>query len=620
MSISTSPFPPIADYAFLSNCHTGALVAPDGSVDWLCVPGFDSPSAFGNVLDRGAGSFRLGPYGINEPTARTYVPGTNVLTTTWHTPGGWVLVHDALTMAPRQGPDVITPHTRPPADDDAEHLLVRTVECLEGSVEIELVCEPAFDYGRAPAEWTLVDEDGHRADASGSGQTCRLSTDLSIGIEGSSARARHVLSKGERVFCALSWAEGLASPSDVEDAAARVEKTVRFWRGWLARARIPDHRLRPPLERSALTIKGMTYMPTGATVAALTTSLPETPGGERNWDYRYTWMRDTTFTLQALHILNLDWEADEFMQFVADVEPTKDGGLQIMYGIDGRRDLSESTRDELSGYEGAHPVRIGNGAFDQRQNDVFGAVLDALLLHTRRSQRLPRRLWPLVQSQAESAIAAWREPDQGIWEARGKPQHYVSSKLMGWVALDRAAKLAAIRGDSKLEQAWGKIAEEIRADIFEHGVSDRGVLRQHYETDALDASTLLAALFGFLPGSDERMRNTVDAISTELTEHGFVLRYRTEETDDGLSGKEGTFLICSFWLVSALTIVGEMRQATDLMERLLRIASPLGLYAEEFEVDRARHLGNFPQAFSHLALIEAAGRIILADRLEELSL
>ena len=620
MSISTSPFPPIADYAFLSNCHTGALVAPDGSVDWLCVPGFDSPSAFGNVLDRGAGSFRLGPYGINEPTARTYVPGTNVLTTTWHTPGGWVLVHDALTMAPRQGPDVITPHTRPPADDDAEHLLVRTVECLEGSVEIELVCEPAFDYGRAPAEWTLVDEDGHRADASGSGQTCRLSTDLSIGIEGSSARARHVLSKGERVFCALSWAEGLASPSDVEDAAARVEKTVRFWRGWLARARIPDHRLRPPLERSALTIKGMTYMPTGATVAALTTSLPETPGGERNWDYRYTWMRDTTFTLQALHILNLDWEADEFMQFVADVEPTKDGGLQIMYGIDGRRDLSESTRDELSGYEGAHPVRIGNGAFDQRQNDVFGAVLDALLLHTRRSQRLPRRLWPLVQSQAESAIAAWREPDQGIWEARGKPQHYVSSKLMGWVALDRAAKLAAIRGDSKLEQAWGKIAEEIRADIFEHGVSDRGVLRQHYETDALDASTLLAALFDFLPGSDERMRNTVDAISTELTEHGFVLRYRTEETDDGLSGKEGTFLICSFWLVSALTIVGEMRQATDLMERLLRIASPLGLYAEEFEVDRARHLGNFPQAFSHLALIEAAGRIILADRLEELSL
>jgi GH15 family glucan-1,4-alpha-glucosidase len=359
-------------------------------------------------------------------------------------------------------------------------------------------------------------------------------------------------------------------------------------------------------------------MPTGATVAALTTSLPETPGGERNWDYRYTWMRDSTFTLQALHYLLLDWEADEFMQFVADVEPTEDGSLQIMYGIDGRRDLTETTRDELSGYEGARPVRIGNGAFDQRQNDVFGAVLDSILLHTRRSRHLPRRLWPLVRSQAEGAIAAWREPDQGIWEARGKPQHYVSSKLMGWVALDRAAKLAEIRGEPALQQTWAETAEEIRADILAHGVSDRGVLRQHYDTDALDASTLLAPLFGFLPGTDERMKNTVDAIASELSENGFVLRYVTDDTDDGLSGKEGTFLICSFWLVSALTMVGEMRRATDLMERLLRIASPLGLYAEEFEVDRARHLGNFPQAFSHLALIEAAARIILADRLEEM--
>jgi GH15 family glucan-1,4-alpha-glucosidase len=265
-------------------------------------------------------------------------------------------------------------------------------------------------------------------------------------------------------------------------------------------------------------------------------------------------------------------------------------------------------------------VRIGNGAFDQRQNDVFGAVLDSLLLHTRRSKHLPRRLWPLVRSQAECALAVWREPDQGIWEARGAPQHYVSSKLMCWVALDRAARLAAIRDDVTLEKVWSQGAEEIRADILEHGVSSRGVLRQHYETDALDASTLLAAIFGFLPGSDERMKNTVEAIASELTEHGLVLRYVTGETDDGLSGKEGTFLICSFWLVSALAIVGEMGKATDLMERLLRIRSPLGLYAEEFEVERSRHLGNFPQAFSHLALIEAAARIVLNDRLEEMSL
>jgi GH15 family glucan-1,4-alpha-glucosidase len=290
-----------------------------------------------------------------------------------------------------------------------------------------------------------------------------------------------------------------------------------------------------------------------------------------------------------------------------------------MYGIDGRRDLTESTRDDLSGYAGARPVRIGNGAFDQRQNDVFGSVLDSILLHTRRSQRLPRVLWPIVQAQAEGATRVWRDPDQGIWEARGKPQHYVSSKLMCWVAMDRAAKLADIRGDAELRATWGATANEIKADILEHGVDERGVLRQHYDTDALDASTLLAAIFGFLPSEDKRLRASVLAIADELTEHGFVLRYRTNETDDGLSGKEGTFLICSFWLVSALAIIGEEQRARDLMERLLRVASPLGLYAEEFDADTGHHLGNFPQAFSHLALIEAAARIILSERLKELT-
>jgi GH15 family glucan-1,4-alpha-glucosidase len=330
-------------------------------------------------------------------------------------------------------------------------------------------------------------------------------------------------------------------------------------------------------------------------------------------------MRDTTFTLQALHYLNLDWEADEFMQFVADVEPNDDGAMQIMYGIDGRRDLTESTLDHLSGYAGARPVRVGNGAFDQRQNDVFGAVLDSILLHTRRANRLPRRLWPIVQAQAECATRVWQDPDQGIWEARGAPQHYVSSKLMCWVALDSASKLAEIRGDPELRATWAATADQIKADVLEHGVSERGVLRQHYATDSLDASVLLAALFGFLPADDKRLYKSVLAIADELSEDGFVLRYRTDETDDGLSGKEGTFLICSFWLVSALAIVGEMQRARNLMERLLRIASPLGLYAEEFDSDTGRHLGNFPQAFSHLALIEAAGRIILAEFTAELS-
>jgi alpha,alpha-trehalase len=611
-----SPFPPIAEYAFLSNCHTGALVAPDGAIDWLCAPSFDSQSVFGSLLDRQAGFFRFAPYGINHPTTRVYVPGTNVLETTWKTPAGWVVVHDALTMGAWNHEDGVTPHTRPPADDDADHVLVRTVECLDGNVEIEVICEPAFDYGRTAAEWTPVDGGRRAADATGNGLTMRLYSDLPLGIEGGRARGRHVLKAGERAYCALTWAEQLAGPEDVDDATARIQATVRFWRSWLSRARIPDHRFREPVQRSALAIKGLTYMPTGATVAALTTSLPETPGGERNWDYRYTWMRDTTFTLQALHWLNLDWEADEFMQFVADLEPTDDGSLQIMYGIDGRRDLTESTRDDLSGYAGARPVRIGNGAFDQKQNDVFGAVLDSILLHTRRSSRLPRSLWPIVQTQAECATGVWRNPDQGIWEARGAPQHYVSSKLMCWVALDRAAKLAEIRGDPELQRTWAATAEEIREDVLEHGLKG-GVLRQHYETESLDASTLLAPLFGFLPSNDERLHASVLAIANDLTENGFVLRYRTDETDDGLSGKEGTFLICSFWLVSALAIIGELQQARDLMERLLRISSPLGLYAEEFDAPTGRHLGNFPQAFSHLALMEAAARIVLPEMIAE---
>ena len=606
-----SPFPPIADYAFLSDCHTGALVAPDGSIDWLCVPAFDAPSLFGSLLDREAGTFRFGPYGLHHPTARVYEPGTMVLSTTWKTPNGWVVVRDALTIGPTDHEDQVTPHTRPPADDDGDHMLVRTVECIEGRVEVELICEPCFDYGREPAVWTLV-EDRHTADANAAAQsvTVRLQSDLALGIEGNRVRGRHVLEAGDRAYCALSWAEALEVPRDVADAEARLAATTRFWRSWLGRARIPDHRWRDPIQRSALVIKGLTYMPTGATVAAPTTSLPETPGGERNWDYRYTWMRDATFTMQALHWLGLDWEADEFMQFVADVEPTNDGSLQVMYGIDGRRQLQESTLDHLTGYAGAKPVRIGNGAFDQRQNDVFGAVLDSILLHTKKSERLPNRLWPIVESQAECATRVWREPDQGIWEARGAPQHYVSSKIMCWVALDRAAQLAGLRGDPELEATWRATADEIHADVLANGVSDAGVLRQHYATDALDASTLLAGSFGFLAGDDDRLKATVNAIAENLTEHGFVLRYRTEETDDGLSGEEGTFLICSFWLVSAFAIVGELQEACDRMERLLRIASPLGLYAEEFDVDTGRHLGNFPQAFSHLALIEAASRII----------
>ena len=406
---------------------------------------------------------------------------------------------------------------------------------------------------------------------------------MALGIEGERVRARHTLEQGEQVYCSLSWAEGLAVAAEHRrgQRAARRHHALLARAGCTGRA-CPTTAGATPIERSALAIKGLTYMPTGATVAALTTSLPETPGGERNWDYRFTWIRDSTFTLQALHFLNLDWEADEFMQFVADLEPNEDGALQIMYGIDGRRDLTESTRDELSGYAGAQP-----GADRQRR------LRPAPERRLRRGARLDPAAHAPQPAHAAAAVAdrpepggvrdaGLAQPDQGIWEARGEPQHYVSSKLMCWVALDRAAKLADIRGDSELQQTWRATADEIKADILEHGVRD-GVLRQHYDTDALDASTLLAALFGFLPGDDERLRKSVEAIADDLTEDGFVLRYRTDETDDGLSGKEGSFLICSFWLVSALAIVGERQRARDLMERLLSVASPLGLYAEEFD-------------------------------------
>ena len=305
-------------------------------------------------------------------------------------------------------------------------------------------------------------------------------------------------------------------------------------------------------------------------------------------------MRDASFTLWGLHALGLDWEADDFMQFVADLQRNEDGALQIMYGLGGERDLTERVLPGLTGYEGSAPVRVGNGAFLQRQNDVFGAVLDSVYLHTKMGGHIPQRLWSVIQDQARCAANVWQMPDQGIWEARGEPKHYVSSKLMCWVALDRAARLAELEGERARPRSGSEAAEQIRADILEHGVSERGVFRQHYETDALDASTLLIPLVRFLPPDDERVRATVLAIADELTENGFVLRYKVDETDDGLHGEEGTFLICSFWLVSALSEIGETERATTMCERLLSHGSPLGLYAEELDARTGRHARQLP--------------------------
>jgi GH15 family glucan-1,4-alpha-glucosidase len=612
-----SPFPPIADYGFLSDCHTGALVASDGSIEWMCLPHFDSPSVFGAMLDRGAGGWRVGPYGLYVPAGRRYIPGTNIIETTWMTPQGWLRVVDAMTIGAWHDNKHGSSHTRPPTDFDADHLVVRVMECIQGQVQVESVCEPMLEYGATPARWSMADtgeEGGYALDASDGVTAFRLFSDMRMGIEGNRVHGRHTMVEGEKRFCALSWTEGLGGPRTVEQAEEHLERTSHFWRTWLAEGTYPDHPWRFHLQRSALVLKGLTFMPTGALVAAPTTSLPETPGGERNWDYRYCWMRDASFTLWALHALGLDWEADDFVQYVADMDRNEDGSLQIMYGIKGEMDLKESTLDHLKGYEGARPVRIGNGAYDQRQNDVYGAVLDSVYLHAKQRDHIPERLWPVLADQVQCAAKAWQEPDQGIWEARGEPRHYVSSKLMCWVAMDRGARLAERRGERERAEQWQALADEIRAEILDRGVDERGVFRQHYDTDALDASNLLVPLVRFLPPEDERVRATVTAIREELTEGGLVLRYRTEETDDGLSGAEGTFLICSFWLVSALSEIGEDREAEHLCERLLSYASPLELYAEELEASSGRHLGNYPQAFTHLALINAVTHVINAQQ------
>jgi GH15 family glucan-1,4-alpha-glucosidase len=609
--LGRSPFPPIADYGFLSDCETTALVAPSGNVEWLCLPRMDSPSVFGAILDRHAGGFRLGPADETVPAARRYLPGTMVLETSWGTATGWIIVRDLLVIGPWHHEDELSgTHRRAPTDYDADHLLLRTVRCVNGEVQVMLDCEPMFDYGRRPATWSHTDRSYHQAVA-----RCpdvdlelRLTTDLRVGFEGGRATARTLLKEGDHRFCALTWSQH-EPPYDYAAAYERLVWTAHHWQHWLARGDFPDHPWRNHLLRSALTLKGLTFTPTGALIAAATTSLPEAPGGERNWDYRYSWIRDSAFALWSLHTLGFDWEAEDFFCFISDVAE-RDEELQVMYGVDGETDLDEQVLDHLHGYDGARPVRVGNAAYKQHQHDVWGAVLDSFYIHIRSQDRLDDRLWPILQRQVECALKYWREPDQGIWEVRGEPKHFTSSKLMCWVAADRGARLARIREDPTRAGPWQAAADEIHEDICAHGVDGRGVFVQHYDTDALDASLLLMPLVRFLPPEDPRVRATVLAIAEELTVDGLVLRYRVKETDDGLSGEEGSFTICSFWLVSALAEIGERLRARHLCEKLLSFASPLDLYAEELDPRSGRHLGNFPQAFTHLALINAVMHVI----------
>jgi alpha,alpha-trehalase len=615
-------FPPIADYAFLSDCEVSCLVAPDSAVEWLCLPRPDSPSVFGAMLDRKAGSFRFAPQNAGHPHDRRYVPGTMVAETTWHTPTGWLLVKDLLVMGPAPEGTRRADYRRAPGESVGAGSLLRVATCIDGEVDVAVDCIPNFDYGRRGGHWEYTGP-GYGALAvkdSDSGLTLTLCSSFRLETMGQRCMGEGTIRKDETAYVALTW--GGEPIESVEDALAAVVATEQSWRNWLRAAHLPDHPWRRYIERSALTLKGLSYAPTGAIMAAATTGLPETPGGERNWDYRFTWIRDSCFGLRSLYQMGFNWEAIHFFAFVLEAVlggEQADGSttphLQIMYGIGGERDLTEHLLEHLSGWRNSKPVRIGNAAYDQAQLDVWGMLLDSIWTQTQRSNiQMADATWEAVASLVDQAVASRHDPDQGLWEVRGPPQQFTESKVMCWVAVDRGVRLAEERGDEKRAKNWKKIAEEIKTEVLKQGVSDKGVFKQAYDTDDLDASLLLIPILGFLPPDDARVRATVLAIADHLTEDGLVLRYRTDTTDTGFKGKEGTFNICSFWLVTTLAMIGELDRARALCEKLLSFAGPLLLYAEELDTTTGQHLGNFPQAFTHLALIQAIYQLIDAEQ------
>jgi alpha,alpha-trehalase len=605
---------PIGDFGFISDGEVSALISPAGSVEWMCVPRFDSPSVFGSILGRQAGDFRVAPVDVAVPADVRYLPGTMILETSWGTPTGWIIVRDCLLIGPwHHEEDRSKTYRRTPNDYEAEHILLRTIRCASGEVQTIVDCEPVLNYGKSHVHWEYTNESYYQGVATAEGQDVRLTltSDLRIGFEGGQASARTLLKEGDVRFVALSWGGGVP-PSDFADAYKRQVWTAHHWQHWLARGQFPDHPWRNYLQRSALTLKGLTYAPTGAVTAAGTTSLPETPGGGRNYDYRFSWIRDATFALWGLYSLGFDWEAVDFFAFIEDLVEGEDD-IQIMYGIGGEKKLTEHELDHLPGYANSRPVRIGNAAYAQKQHDVWGALLDSVYLHFKAANHLDNRIWPILDKQVSQALKYWREPDAGIWEVRGELKHFTSSKIMCWVAVDRGAKIARMTGEEGKAAEWELAAQEIKDDILANGVDKRGVFTQYYGTDALDASLLLAPLVRFLPADDERIRKTVVAIADELTVHELVLRYKVEETDDGFTGEEGSFTICSFWLVSALCEIGEYQRARKLCAKLLSFAGPLLLYAEEIDPHTGQHLGNFPQAFTHLALINAVLHVIKSE-------
>ena len=603
--MSNDRFAPIADYGLLADCNSAALVDRDGSISWLCLPRYDSASVFSRLLDPTGGHFSIRPFGAYS-TERRYQLGTLVIETTFVTDRGRAKLVDALAFADGQ------------RDHDlglaAPHLLLRLVEGLEGEVEFKLEVAPRPEYGLVIPLFRQTDTGGRTF---GGPNQVIISAGVPIRVEESTMRATFTVAAGEQVGLAMQWVPPEGPPPEPfppGQVAARIADTAAGWRSWEHKHDIYHGPHRELVRLSARVLKGLTYRPTGAIVAAPTTSLPETVGGERNWDYRYAWIRDASLTLEALYIGACSDEAVDFVSFMTSSAGGRasERSLQIMYGISGEHDLSERELPHLSGWRDSAPVRVGNGAWGQTQLDVYGELLNSLYLYREQLGELHPEIQQFVADLANTAARRWREPDASMWEMRGEPHHHLSSKVLCWVALERAIALSSQLGDHADVERWTSERDQIRTAVLTRGWSEaRQAYAQSFDSDELDAAQLLMPILGFLPATDDRMRSTIEAIADQLTEEGLVLRYRNDEglNADGLTGEEGTFVICSFWLVSALAKAGEVERAERLFDQLVGYANDLGLLAEEIDTGNGELLGNFPQAFSHIGLITAASAI-----------
>jgi len=601
---------PIADHALLSDRHSSALVTRSGSVDWLVFPRFDSPSVFARLLGAEAGHWQVQPTAAWQSTRR-YLDRSLVLETTFTTDSGTLVLTDAMALGPGNGEHLM--------GVDAPHLLVRHIECTAGQVEVEIEYSPRPEYGLVLPLLSAVD-DG--ITARGGAEWLVLTTPVQLDLTDGRAVGRTMLSSGDGVCLALHRSTLEQTPARVwtqDELAAVLDATVAAWRSWSGLHQAYDGPWADLVHHSGRVLFGLSYQPSGAIVAAATTSLPEGIGGERNWDYRYSWVRDSSFTMEALWVAACPDEADDFFAFMATAAASSvgpDTGLQIMFGIGGEHDLTERELPHLEGWRGSRPVRVGNGAWDQRQIDVYGELLGAAHRLADQLEGIDEDTKRFLVACADTAAAHWGEKDQGIWEVRGDPQHFLYSKVMCWVALDRAISLADRLGAGDRVDGWKTTREEIFEAVVRDGWNEKaGAFTQYVGSESLDASNLMMPIVGFLPADDPRMLATIDAIDSRLTdERGLVFRYRTAEGVDGLAGEEGAFLLCTFWLAQALAMSGQVERATAVFERAVAFANDVGLMAEEVDATSGELLGNFPQAFSHIGLVNAAWAISEARR------